>query len=153
MGRGTRRPEKQQPVGSVFAIEDESAPFLTVESATQVRGIQFWYPRQPISDGSLIIEYPPTLQVSKTKGAQGVTLSCLTFFGEFMAMDFAASRHHICEQILFEHCYGYRVSFPFLGFFRGRIVSLDGEIARCGRLPPCSWILRCHRIRLVLQPP
>ena len=114
VGRGTRHPEKQQPVGSVFAIEDESAPFLTVESATQVRGIQFWYPRQPVSDGSRIIEYPPTIQVSQTKGAQGVTLSCLTFYGEYMAMDFAASRKHVCEQILFEHCYGYPLSGTFI---------------------------------------
>ncbi len=129
VGRGTRHPQKQQPVGSVFAIEDESAPFLTVESATQVRGIQFWYPRQPVSDGSLIIEYPPTIQVSKTKGAQGVTLSCLTFFGEYMAMDFAASREHICEQILMEHCYGYPLSGTFI------------RIDYCFDIPR---ILHCH---------
>jgi polygalacturonase len=41
VGRGTRHPVKQQPVGSVFAIEDEKRPFLTVENATQIRGIQF----------------------------------------------------------------------------------------------------------------
>ena len=39
VGRGTRHPEKQQPVGSVFRIEDESNPFNTVEGATQVRGL------------------------------------------------------------------------------------------------------------------
>src|ERR1044072_8616836 len=50
VGRGTRHPEKQQPVGSVFRIEDESAPFITVESATQLRGLQFWYPKQTLSD-------------------------------------------------------------------------------------------------------
>ncbi len=129
VGRGTRHPEKPQPVGSVFAIEDESAPFLTVESATQVRGIQFWYPRQPVSDGSRIIEYPPTIQVSQTKGAQGVTLSCLTFYGEYMAMDFAASRTHVCEQILCEHCYGYPLSGTFI------------RIDYCYDIPR---ILHCH---------
>jgi len=129
VGRGTRHPKKKQPVGSVFAIEDESAPFLTVESATQIRGIQFWYPKQSVSDASKIIKYPPTIQVSKTKTAQGVTLSCLTFFGEYMAMDFAASRSHICEQILFEHCYGYPLSGTFI------------RIDYCYDIPR---ILHCH---------
>lgn len=114
VGRGTRHPDKPQPVGSVFAIEDESHPFLTVEHATQVRGIQFWYPRQTADDGARIIEYPPTIQVSPETGAQGVTLSCLTFYGEFMAMDFAASRERICEQVLIEHCYGYPLGGTFI---------------------------------------
>ena len=107
VGRGTRHPDKPQPVGSVFSIVDKTRPFLTVENATQVRGIQFWYPEQTLNDATRIIEYPPTIQVSREKGAQGVTLSCLTFFGEYMAMDFKATRQKICEQILIEHCYGY----------------------------------------------
>ena len=41
-GRGTRNPEKAEPVGSLFKITDKSQPFITVESATQIRGIQFW---------------------------------------------------------------------------------------------------------------
>jgi hypothetical protein len=129
VGRGTRHPDKQQPVGSVFAIEDESAPFLTVETATQLRGIQFWYPKQPAQDASRIIAYPPTIQVSPSQGAQGVTLSCLTFYGEYLAMDFAASRRHICEQILFEHCYGYPLSGTFI------------RIDYCYDIPR---ILHCH---------
>ena len=40
VGRGTRHPDKPQPVGSVFAIKDKTRPFLTVENASQVRGIQ-----------------------------------------------------------------------------------------------------------------
>ena len=52
--RGTRHPDKQQPVGSVFRIEDESAPFITVEGATQLRGLQFWYPKQTLSDPAKI---------------------------------------------------------------------------------------------------
>src|ERR1051326_8462884 len=76
VGRGTRHPEKQQPVGSVFRIEDESAPFITVEGATQLRGLQFWYPKQTLSDPAQIIKYPPTIQGSKQKAAQGITLSC-----------------------------------------------------------------------------
>lgn len=114
VGRGTRHPDKPQPVGSVFAIEDESKPFITVEAATQIRGIQFWYPKQAVSDGSKIIAYPPTIQVSQTTMAQGVTLSCLTFFGEYLAMDFNAARDKPCEQILFEHCYGYPLSGTFI---------------------------------------
>lgn len=114
VGRGTKHPTKPQPVGSVFRIEDESAPFITVEGATQLRGLQFWYPKQTLSDPAKIIAYPPTIQVSKTKSAQGVTLSALTFYGEYIAMDFNAARQHPCEQILFEHCYGYPLSGEFI---------------------------------------
>lgn len=113
VGRGTRHPDKPQPVGSVFRIEDETQPFLTVESATQVRGIQFWYPRQTLRDAAKIIRYPSTIRVSPDHSAQGVTLSCLTFYGEYRAMDFRASRNRICEQILVEHCYGYPLSGEF----------------------------------------
>jgi hypothetical protein len=129
VGRGTRHPEKIQPAGSVFAIEDESQPFLTVEHATQIRGIQFWYPKQTLTDPDDIIAYPPTIQVSRTKGAQGVTLSCLTFFGEYLGMDFNASRELICEQILFEHCYGYPLSGTFI------------QVDYCYDIPR---ILHCH---------
>jgi hypothetical protein len=129
VGRGTSHPVKPQPVGSVFAIEDEQLPFLTVENATQVRGIQFWYPAQTADDGSKIIEYPPTIQCSQTHGAQGVTLSCLTFYGEYLAMDFNAQRGRIVEQILFEHCYGYPLSGVFI------------QIDYCYDIPR---ILHCH---------
>lgn len=129
VGRGTRHPSKIQPVGSVFAITDETHPFLTVESSTQVRGIQFWYPKQTMKDPNLIIPYPATIQVSKEKGAEGVTLSCLTFFGEYFAMDFEANAKRVCEQILFEHCYGY----PLGGIF----ISID----YCYDIPR---ILHCH---------
>ncbi len=129
VGRGTRHPHRPQPVGSVFAIEDESRPFLTVEHATQVRGIQFWYPRQTADDAAKIIAYPPTIQASQVSGAQGVTLSGLTFYGEFMAMDFRAQRGRIVEQILIEHCYGYPLS--------GTFVAID----YCYDIPR---ILHCH---------
>jgi hypothetical protein len=129
VGRGTRHPQKAQPVGSVFAIEDEALPFLTVEHASQVRGIQFWYPRQPVEDGSKIIAYPPTIQASQVDGAQGVTLSGLTFYGEYLAMDFGAARGRIVEQILFEHCYGYPLSGTFI------------RIDHCYDIPR---LLHCH---------
>ena len=129
VGRGTRHPSKPQPVGSVFRIADETKPFLTVEGATQVRGIQFWYPDQTLNDPAKIIAYPPTIQVSKAKPAQGVTLSALTFFGEFMAMDFNASPKQICEQILIEHCYGY---------------PLGGEFVRIDYCYDIPRILHCH---------
>jgi hypothetical protein len=129
VGRGTRHPSRHQPVGSVFRIEDETKPFLTVEGATQIRGIQFWYPRQTLDDPALIIEYPPTIQVSQTQSVQGVTLSSLTFYGEFMAMDFNADRRHPCEQILIEHCYGY---------------PLGGEFIRIDYCYDIPRILHCH---------
>ncbi|MDA1278058.1 MAG: hypothetical protein O2960_29025 [Verrucomicrobia bacterium] len=129
VGRGTRHPDKPQPVGSVFSIEDETQPFITVEGATQLRGLQFWYPRQTLSDPAKIIRYPPTIQVSRAKPAQGVTLSSLTFYGEFVAMDFNAARAQPCEQILFEHCYGY---------------PLSGEFIRIDYCYDIPRILHCH---------
>jgi hypothetical protein len=127
VGRGTRHPDKPQPVGSVLAIEDDGNPFLTVESSTQIRGVQFWYADQAIDDPAKIRSYPPTIQVSHEKPVYGVTLSCLTFFGESFAMDFAAPK--VCEQILFEHCYGYPLS--------GRFIRID----RCYDIPR---LLHCH---------
>ncbi len=129
VGRGTSHPEKAQPVGSVFAIEDKEKPFITVEHSTQIRGIQFWYPKQALRDPAKIIEYPATIQASQRKGAQGVTLSCLTFYGEFLAMDFKARRRAIVEQILFEHCYGY---------------PLSGEFIRIDYCYDIPRILHCH---------
>lgn len=129
VGRGTRHPSKHQPVGSVFRIEDTTKPFITVESATQLRGLQFWYPAQTLTDPDKIIKYPPTVQVSHTHAAQGVTLSCLTFFGEYLAMDFNAVAGVPCEQILFEHCYGY---------------PLSGEFIRIDHCYDIPRILHCH---------
>jgi hypothetical protein len=129
VGRGTRHPVKAQPVGSVFRIEDDLSPFLTVEGATQVRGIQFWYPNQTLDDPGKVVVYPPTIRVSQTASAQGVTLSCLTFYGEYLAMDFNAPREHPCEQILIEHCYGY---------------PLGGEFIRVDYCYDIPRILHCH---------
>jgi hypothetical protein len=127
--RGTRHPDKPQPVGSVFAIRGTDLPFITVETGTQIRGIQFWYPDQTIKDSSKIIVYPATIQVSKTSSTQGITLSCLTFFGEYLAMDFNASRQFICELMLIEHCYGY---------------PLGGEFIRIDYCYDIPRILHCH---------
>lgn len=129
VGRGTRHPDKPQPVGSVFAIEDQKQPFITVEGATQLSGLQFWYPQQTLTDAAKIIEYPPTIRVSTDSPAQGVTLSRLTFFGEFTAMDFRATPQRSCEQILIEHCYGYPLS--------GEFIAID----YCYDIPR---ILHCH---------
>ena len=129
VGRGTKDPERQAPVGSLFVITDTVAPFITVESATQLRGLQFYYPEQSHNDPSRIIAYPPTIQVSYTKKVEGVTLSSLTFFGEYTAMDFNASRSNPCEQILFEHCYGY---------------PLGGEFIRIDYCYDIPRILHCH---------
>lgn len=129
VGRGTRHQEKRQPVGSVFSIDDAEKPFITVESATQLRGLQFWYPKQTLRDPSKIIPYPATIQVSQTKSAQGVTLSSLTFYGEYLAIDCNAARAHPCEQVLMEHCYGY---------------PLSGEFIRIDYCYDIPRILHCH---------
>ena len=101
--RGTSHPNKKQPVGSVLAITDKENVFMVVESATQIKGIQFWYPEQTLRDPAAIIPYPATIQTSKTSNTQGVYLSCLTFYGEYLAMDFNADRRRPCELMLFEH--------------------------------------------------
>ena len=129
VGRGTANAQRTAPVGSLFVITDSSAPFITVESATQIRGIQFYYPRQSHKDAAQIIAYPPTIQVSQTKRVEGVTLSSLSFFGEYIAMDFCANPRHPCEQILFEHCYGY---------------PLGGEFIRIDYCYDIPRVLHCH---------
>lgn len=129
VGRGTRHPDRPTPVGSVFAITDTERPFLTVEAATQVRGLQFWYPRQTLNDPAAIIPYPATIQASREHSAQGVTLSCLTFFGEYLAMDFTCTAEVICEQILVEHCYGY---------------PLGGQFVRVDYCYDIPRLLHCH---------
>ena len=129
VGRGTRHSSKARPVGSVFATDDLGEPLLIVEHATQVRGIQFWYPKQTLSDPEKIIAYPPTIQASRTNSAQGVTLSALTFYGEYIAMDFNCSPSVICEQLVIEHCRGY---------------PLSGEFVRIDHCYDVPRILHCH---------
>ncbi|MBR5963738.1 MAG: hypothetical protein IK000_06270 [Bacteroidaceae bacterium] len=126
-GRGTASADKKHPVGSLFLITDTLHAFITVESATQIRGIQFWYPEQSNTDASKIIAYKPTIRMAN-QTVEGVTLSCLTFYGEYMAMDFRAG-NNVCEQILFEHCYGYPLS--------GQFIAID----KCYDIPR---ILHCH---------
>lgn len=128
-GRGTATGDRSKPTGSLFVITDREHPFLSVESATQVRGLQFYYPEQTNTDPQAIIAYPPTICLSRESNVQGVTLSCLTFYGEYVAMDFRASAPRVCEQILFEHCYGYPLS--------GSFIAID----RCYDVPR---ILHCH---------
>lgn len=127
--RGTIHKARTHPVGSVFAITDKEKPFITVESATQIKGIQFWYPEQTINNPEAIIHYPPTIQVDKNGMTQGVYLSCLTFYGEYIAMDFNASRENPCELMTFEHCYGYPLS--------GKFIKID----YCYDIPR---IIHCH---------
>ena len=128
-GRGTALPDRSGPTGSLFVIKDREQPFLTVESATQIRGIQFYYPEQTWDDPSDIIAYPPTICAAQDQRVLGVTLSCLSFYGEYMAMDFRAKAPHYVEQTLFEHCYGYPLSGQFIA------------INRCYDVPR---ILHCH---------
>tara|TARA_R110002049_G_scaffold308913_1_gene514899 strand:+ start:54089 stop:55312 length:1224 start_codon:yes stop_codon:yes gene_type:complete len=127
--RGTIHETKKQPVGSVFKITDKNYAFITVKSSTQIKGIQFWYANQTLNNPSEIIEYPPTIQVSKTSLTQGVYLSCLSFYGEYLAFDFYASRKYPCELMTFEHCYGY---------------PLSGEFIRMNYVYDVPRILHCH---------
>jgi len=94
-----------------------------------LRGLQFWYPAQTLDEPQRVIAYPPTIRVSQTSQAHGVTLSNLTFYGEYTAMDFNANPANICEQILCEHCYGYPLSGVFI------------RIDYCYDIPR---ILHCH---------
>lgn len=127
--RGTAHPFKKQPVGSVFKITDKNNPFITVESSTQIKGIQFWYPEQTISNPDSIIPYPATIKTSQTSMTQGVYLSCLTFYGEYLAMDFNAPQRFPCELMIFENCYGY---------------PLSGEFIRINYCYDIPRILHCH---------
>ena len=127
--RGTSHPTKKQPVGSVFKITDRQNVFITIESGTQIKGIQFWYSEQTIKNPEAIIPYKATIQVSKTSKTQGVYLSCLTFYGEYLAFDFNASREFACELMTFEHCYGY---------------PLSGEFIRMDYVYDVPRILHCH---------
>ena len=127
--RGTVHATKKQPVGSVFAITDKENAFITVETGTQIKGIQFWYPEQTLKDPTAIIPYKATIQVSQTNRAQGVFLSCLTFYGEYLAFDFNATRENACELMTFEHCYGY---------------PLSGEFIRMDYVYDVPRILHCH---------
>ena len=128
-GRGTKHPSKNHPVGSVFSITDKDNPFISVQSATQIRGIQFWYPEQTHTKADEIIKYKPTIQMCSDQRAHGVTLSCLTFYGEYTAMDFTATRKNTSELVLIEHCYGYPLS--------GQFIRID----YCYDIPR---ILHCH---------
>jgi len=128
-GRGTVNSTGDGPTGSLFQITDKSAPFITVQSATRISGIQFNYPDQAWKDINKIIEYPPTIQVSHEENVYGVTLRDLSFYGETFAMDFRSPGTLSCEQILFEDCYGY----PLGGCF----IAID----RCYDIPR---ILHCH---------
>ena len=127
--RGTKHPQFDHPVGSVFSITDSNNVFITVESSTQIKGIQFWYPDQAIENPQEIIAYPPTIQVSKTHKTEGVTLMNLTFYGEYVAMDFNCSRRNACELVLIQHCYGY---------------PLSGEFIRIDYCYDIPRILNCH---------
>jgi len=127
--RGTSHPSKPQPVGSVIEITDAENVFITVESATQIKGIQFWYSEQALKDPAKIIEYPATIKLSTVNNTQGVTLNNLTFYGEYLAIDFAAPKGVISELLTAEHCFGYPLSGVFI------------RIDHCYDIPR---ILHCH---------
>lgn len=129
LGRGSKLEFKThpkfRPAGSIFRIMDAEKPFITVQHATKIKGIQFFYPNQSWNVEK-IVKYPPTIQ--QDKRANSVTLQCLTFWGEYTAMDFAVEGGN-CEQVLIEHCYGY---------------PLSGQFIRIDHCSDISRILHCH---------
>jgi hypothetical protein len=131
--RSTSHSKRRHPVGSVFCIESEDKPFITVESSTQLRGLQFWYPNQTRTDPAKIVEYPATIRTDPTKSVFGVSLVDLTFLGEFITFDFNSSKTEkgqtISELLRVEHCFGYPLS--------GRFIEID----RCYDIPR---VLHCH---------
>ena len=135
LARGTSHPSAHHPVGSVFAIDSTNRPFITVETGCQLRGLQFWYPEQTFLDPAKVIEYPVTIQRAMDQPVYGVTLSGLSFYGEFATFDFIAPPFKepkdlaSSELILFEHCYGYPLG--------GKFIDID----YCYDIPR---ILHCH---------
>lgn len=129
LGRCSISKKENAPVGSLFLITDREHPFITVESSTKVEGIQFFYPEQSFEEADKIIKYLPTIQMKQSGKVESVTLSNLSFYGEYEAMNFKSPEGACCEQILFEHCYGYPLS--------GHFISID----RCWDIPR---ILHCH---------
>lgn len=127
--RGTKHPNRDAPVGSLIRITDEARPFISVQSATMIANIQFWYPEQTYTDSTKIIKYPPTITLDKNARVEGVTLSSLTFYGEYETMDFRASEGKHCELLLIRDCYGYPLS--------GSFITID----YCYDIPR---ILNCH---------
>ena len=112
-GRGTKNKKGDGPTGSLFVITDTENPFITVESATRISGIQFYYPNQP-NGASGVIKYKSTICCSSTEDVSGVTISDLTFYGEYLPMDFRAPEGHHCSALRFDNCYGYPLSGQFI---------------------------------------
>lgn len=100
--------------GSVFVISDRENVFMYLESASRLAGLQFYYPEQAVSDPSEIIKYPPTLKLSPTRTSQGVTLTDLSFCGEYETMDFRRELSLPCEQILIRNCRAYPLGGSFV---------------------------------------
>lgn len=132
--RVARHAKKAQPVGSVFSVDSPDAAFIEVESATQLCGLQFWYPAQATDVPEKVIEFPPTVRRADSY-VTSVTLRSLALFGEFVGFDFrggpaaATGEPMPTELLLFEHCYGYPLS--------GRFIEID----YCYDIPR---ILHCH---------
>lgn len=127
--RGSKHPERMAPVGSLIRITDHKHPFISVQSATAISNIQFWYPEQTHADAEAIHVYPPTITLDRSGRVEGVTLSALTFYGEYETMDFRATVDKHCELLLIRDCYGYPLS--------GQFITID----YCYDIPR---ILDCH---------
>lgn len=103
--------------GSYFVIRDRNYTLMTLESATRLSKLGFYYPDQSLDDPSNIVRYFPVLKLSSESASQGVTLTDLTFCGEYETMNFKCDRSIPCEQILVENCRAYPVS--------GKFISID----------------------------
>lgn len=127
--RGSKHPDRAAPVGSLIKIVDDAHPFIAVQSATAIANLQFWYPEQTHANPDAIKPYPPTITLEKSGRVEGVTLSALTFYGEYETMDFRATAERHCELLLIRDCYGYPLS--------GKFITID----YCYDIPR---ILDCH---------
>lgn len=127
--RGSKHPDRAAPVGSLIKVTDDKHPFIAVQSATAIANIQFWYPEQSHADPDAVKPYPPTITLDKSGRVEGVTLSALTFYGEYETMDFRATPERHCELLLIRDCYGYPLS--------GKFITID----YCYDIPR---ILDCH---------
>lgn len=127
--RGSKHPDRMAPVGSLIRVTDSIHPFISVQSATAISHIQFWYPEQTHTDVMAIKVYPPTITLDRSTRVEGVTLSALTFYGEYETMDFRATADKFCELLLIRDCYGYPLS--------GQFITID----YCYDIPR---VLDCH---------
>ncbi len=110
-------------VGSMILIEaghgrEEDAPFLTMEAASGLFGLTFWYPEQ---DYNAVVPYPWAVRVE----GQDVYIRNVTFGNAYKGIDMMS-----CD------CGGHYLD-HVCGCFLSRGIAIGGSTKR-------SWVLNCH---------